>query len=291
MRGAYGAGVLAALEQLMGREPLNVLVGNSAGAGIVCGLLAIGSERMKQFWTKQIKRGDFIPHFKNSKEFRGALKMIMNELGIRMPWMQDKYKTANVRWFTDIDYLMEACRKVGFSNEAMRKAKTQVYISVTRADTGMAHFFSGKDDVFEAFHASVSIPIVSKTPVIVEGIPCLDGGISVTLRELIDKALTEGAEKVVVVDLSSPLNPLERWGLRRYAKRQREGLKNAIIRMTEAEHPERLAPDARVYLIRPRETMVTRLRFSLEKLQATYERGLSETLNDYNLKAFLNVVN
>jgi predicted patatin/cPLA2 family phospholipase len=192
-----------------------------------------------------------------------------------------------LKWMTDIDYLLRVCQEHGFSNARLRNSSTRLRIACTDWVSGKTRWFGNHDDVLDAVRASVSIPLLSRTPVLVGGAPYLDGGISASVGDLVRYALSEGGERVIAVDLSSSVAWWQKLGLRWYARSAPEGLRRAIIRMTYCPHPEPLQADPRVYLIRPRETMVTRLQFSLEKLKAAYARGFEETLSDYNLRAFL----
>jgi len=256
MRGAYGAGVMQALVEMVDPRRLGILVGTSAGAANLAAWAAGIGGGIQRVWMERLHKRDFINPFR-------------------------------VRWMTDIDYLMTVCAQEGITNERIRESAVRLFIAVTRYADGAARFFNNTHDVMQAVRASVSMPVLSRTPVEVEGTPYLDGGISAPLSLLIERAFAEGAEKVIAVDLSSPLTWWQKIGLWLYAQGKPQGLRQAILAMIRAPYPEPQILRAQVYLIRLRETMVTRLHATLEKIAATFARGREDTLSDYNLRAFL----
>jgi len=256
MRGAYGAGVVNALDRMIGLERVAIVMGTSAGAANALGAAAGKVDAIREVWTRHLHVREFINAYR-------------------------------LKWMTNIDYLMKVLDKYGMTNALMQKATARLYIACTHFIEGSTRYFSNHNDILGAVRASVSIPILSQTPVMVEGEPYLDGGISTGVSDLIREAIAKGAARVIAVDLSSSVGWYQKLGLQWYSRNVPEGLKHTLGVMLKEPYPEAIAPDPRVFLIRPRETMVTRLQYSLEKLTATYERGFNETLNDYNLKTFL----
>ncbi|OGL87814.1 hypothetical protein A3I42_04955 [Candidatus Uhrbacteria bacterium RIFCSPLOWO2_02_FULL_49_11] len=259
MRGAYGAGVIDALQGIIAPRKVDLVVGTSAGGANALAVAGGLYQETRKIWMEHLHRGVFI-------------------------------NPRRIRWFTNVDYLMDLFKTYGITNERVRDSATRVFIAVTHFITGKHCYFTNTDDALQAVRATISIPLLSPTPVAVAGEPYLDGGIAVTTQDLVDKAFAEGANKVIALDLSSPLYWWQRAALRWYARRCARGLRVAIRRMCVLPHPSPIKPDERVYLIRPKETMVTRLNYTLEKLADTYQHGKKEIEEDAQLKQFLGII-
>lgn len=256
MRGAYGAGVIDALQAIIAPRTIDLVLGTSAGGANALAVSGGLYQETRRIWMEHLHRGVFInPH--------------------------------RVRWFTNVDYLMGLFKTYGISNERVRDSATRIFIAVTHFMTGKCRYFTNTDDVLQAVRATISIPILSPTPVEVAGEPYLDGGIAATTQDLADKAFAEGADKVIALDLSSAMCWWQRMALWWYARHKAQGLREAIAHMCALSYPEPFRPDERVYLVRPKETMVTRLNYTLEKLADTYQRGKKEIEEDVELKRFL----
>ncbi len=85
-----------------------------------------------------------------------------------------------------------------FDNEAFIKNNKGFYATVTNMETGQPEYFEIRDVLkeLEVLRASSAIPLVSK-PVMLDGKPYLDGGISDSLPVLKGKEL--GYDKLIVV--------------------------------------------------------------------------------------------
>ncbi|MEW6610415.1 MAG: patatin-like phospholipase family protein [Patescibacteria group bacterium] len=256
MRGAYGAGVIDALAQMGVLSQCTVLCGTSAGAANLAAVVAGIQSSIKDIWTIALPQGKFI-------------------------------KLLRPRWMTDIDYLVDIAVAYHLTNDRVRASATRLFISVTHYMTGATHYFTNHHDILETLRATLSIPVLSRIPVSVQGEPFLDGGISTTPNDLIQKAFSNGATKALVVDISSPLGWLQKIGLLTFMRRRPRGLREAVTRICSEAFPHPIAATDRVYLIRPRETMVTRLNYTAERLADTYQRGKRDTEENAQLKQFL----
>ena len=136
-------------------------------------------------------------------------------------------------------------------------------------------------DIYGAIRASASMPLLSPT-VEVEGIPCVDGGVSVSIPYR--KPLEEGYGKVVVITTREhgyrkPLvsRPLARLYARRYKKYPTlvRALLNPPRRYAkELEELDRLEAQGKVYVIRPSKPVtVSRTEKDVAKLRALYAEG------------------
>ena len=118
--------------------------------------------------------------------------------------------------------------------------------------------------------------------VMVEGEPCLDGGLSVSIPYR--RPLEEGYDKVVVVTTREHgyrKEPVSRAMARVYARfyRRYPELVRAILNVprhynAELDEIDRLEAEGRIFVIRPREPVtVSRTEKDVEKLQALYDQG------------------
>lgn len=256
MRGAYGAGLIMALEQMLGRGAIPLVLGTSAGAVNAAVVAAGQTNILCEVWTDVLHREQYIRPYR-------------------------------FKWITDNTYLMRIFAQYGLANERFTHAAIRLFVTATHFITGENRFFSNHDNVLEALHASISMPVLCETPIYIDGQPYLDGGISSSTGTHIAKAFQEGADKVIALDLSIFLQWINRTGLRWYARGKAPGLQRAIARMIAAPYPETLPSDPRVYLIRPRHLVVSRLTHSPWSLAQAFDMGLKETMGNEQLKKFL----
>lgn len=136
-------------------------------------------------------------------------------------------------------------------------------------------------DIYPAIRASASLPLLSPM-VTVEGEPCLDGGLSVSVPY--QRPLDEGYDKVVVITTREHgyrKEPVSRAMARIYARAYRKypKLVRAILNVprhynAEMDEIDRLEAQGRIFVIRPREPVtVSRTEKNVAKLQDLYDRG------------------
>ena len=136
-------------------------------------------------------------------------------------------------------------------------------------------------DIYGAIRASASMPLLAPT-VEVEGIPCVDGGASLSIPYA--RALEEGYDKVVVITTREhgyrkPQTP--RALARLYAKhyKQYPQLVRALLETPrryarELDALDRLEAQGKVFVLRPPEPVtVSRTERDLIKLRALYAQG------------------
>ena len=136
-------------------------------------------------------------------------------------------------------------------------------------------------DIYGAIRASASMPLLSPT-VEVEGIPCVDGGVSVSIPYR--KPLEEGYGKVVVITTREhgyrkPQTPRALANL--YAKYYKSDpqLVRALLETPrryarELDELDRLETQGKVFVLRPPEPVtVSRTEKDVKKLRALYAQG------------------
>lgn len=164
--------------------------------------------------------------------------------------------------------------------------------------TGRAIYFEkGKcGDIMQAIRASASMPYISK-PVMVDGIPCLDGGCCCKIPY--QWALDSGFEKIVVVKTQHPsFRKRVKEKNARLAKRVyhaypefAEALgRSAADYNRQCDEIERLQKEGRIFVIAPSKPVtVARLEKDMEKLGALYYLGYEDAKRQLDaLLEFLN---
>lgn len=136
-------------------------------------------------------------------------------------------------------------------------------------------------DIYGAIRASASMPLLSPT-VEVEGIPCVDGGVSVSIPYR--KPLEEGYGKVVVITTREhgyrkPQTPRALANLyakyyKPYPQLVRALLETPRRYARELDELDRLETQGKVFVLRPPEPVtVSRTEKDVKKLRALYAQG------------------
>lgn len=140
---------------------------------------------------------------------------------------------------------------------------------------------SSCSDIYAAVRASASMPLLAPM-VTVEGAPCLDGGVSVSIPY--QKALDEGYDKIVVVTTREHgfrKPSVKGAAARAYARHYRKypELVRALLNVPrrynrELEQLEALELQGRLLVVRPQKPItISRTEKDREKLQALYDEG------------------
>lgn len=172
MRGLYTAGVLDVLME--NNIETDVAAGVSAGA-----LFGIN------YKSKQIGRV-----LRYNLKYAG----ISENLGVK-----SLLKTGDLMskqfYFEDLPFKLDV-----MDTKTYRDCKTEFYAVVTNLNTGLPEYKSVYDleepKCMEYLRASGSLPFVSK-PVIIDGIPYLDGGVSDSIP--VQHFINEGYDKIIAV--------------------------------------------------------------------------------------------
>lgn len=262
MRGLYTAGVLDVL--MKNNIYTDVAVGVSAGA-----LFGIN------YKSKQIGR-----------VLRYNLKYAGNP---SYTGWKSLLKTGNLMnkefWFEDIPFKLDP-----MDCEAYRNNKTEFHAVVTNLNNGKAEYKSifdlENEECMEYLRASGSLPFCSK-PVIVNGIPYLDGGIadSIPLKEYYEK----GYKKVIVV-LTRPANYRKSGGIHGagvFYKKYPEFVKTLTNRNSvynqQCEYVERLEKEGKILVIRPSEFVdISRTETDRKIMQQMYDLGIKDAESKLN---------
>ncbi len=259
MRGLYTAGVLDIL--MKNDIYTDVAVGVSAGA-----LFGIN------YKSKQIGR-----------VLRYNLKYAGNP---SYTGWKSLLKTGNLMnkefWFEDIPFVLDP-----MDCETYRNNKTEFHAVITNLQNGKAEYKSifdlENEECMEYLRASGSLPFCSK-PVIVNGIPYLDGGIadSIPLKEYFEN----GYEKAIVV-LTRPANYRKNGsihGANIFYKKYPKFVKTLSYRNKvyneQCEYVEKLENEGKILVIRPSEFVdISRTETNRKIMQEMYNLGVKDAEN------------
>lgn len=183
-----------------------------------------------------------------------------------------------------------------FDFEAYWASPQTFKIVVTDIETGQPMYLnsSSNEGLMSALQASASLPFISK-PVMIDGRPCLDGGISDSIP--FEKALEDGFERIVVVFTQpraflkeeSKADRLARYWYRRYPELERllrirhENYNTARRRIFEME------AQGKAFIIEPPEAIPAgRIEKDRRVLEASFDMGYSACRSQLNgLRRFL----
>ena len=256
-RDIYGAGVLDVCME-RGIE-FDYCIGISAGSANLASFLARQHGRNYTFYMEYVFR----------KEYASPEN-----------WL----RTRN---YVDLDYVYDTLSGSKGENpidyDAMESNPAEFCIGACDARTGRPVYFTKRDDVrrdcYDAFKASCALPVFCK-PHMVNGIPCLDGGISDPIP--VDKALADGCDRVVLIltrPTSQPREQNKDRGLakllsRSYPEAGRALLERWRVYNEGVEHALELQRQGRVLVIAPDDVCgLSTLSKDREKLQRMYDKG------------------
>ena len=198
-------------------------------------------------------------------------------------------KTGNLMnkefWFEDIPFKLDP-----MDCETYRNNKTEFHAVITNLQNGKAEYKSifdlENEECMEYLRASGSLPFCSK-PVIVNGVPYLDGGIadSIPLKEYFEN----GYEKAIVV-LTRPSNYRKNGGIHGasfFYKKYPEFVKTLSNRNKvyneQCAYVERLEKEGKILVIRPSEFInISRTETDRKIMQQMYNLGIKDAENKLN---------
>lgn len=137
-------------------------------------------------------------------------------------------------------------------------------------------------DIYTAIRASASLPLMAPM-VMVDGMPCLDGGVSLSIPYM--RALEEGYDKVVVVttrehgyrkqSVSRPVARIYARAYRKYPELIKALLAAPRRYGAELDMLDKLEAEGRLFVLRPSEPVtVSRAEKDTTKLRALYRQGV-----------------
>lgn len=182
----------------------------------------------------------------------------------------------------------ELMQRYPFDWERFNSNKQRFVITATNLITGDTEYFEkGKCDIFKALQASSSLPYVSK-PVVINGIPYLDGGCSNKLPY--KWALENGYKKIIVIktqhgdfrkpDDSKSSGFIAKKYFYKYKDFAKKLEKNNEIYNRQLDELDKLKNNGDVFVISPSSPVdVKRFDSDIQKLYDLYEMGYNDTVS------------
>lgn len=256
MRGVFSAGVLDAFHELA-FDPFDLYLGVSSGA---CNLASFAARQ----------------HRRNLRNYIGPMHR-RDFLSVRR-FLRGKH-------YIDLDWLWELWRRedpLDIPTAEKHLDGRQMLFVCTSFDTGRAAYLSPKgQDWYQIQKASSALPLMYRTPVMIDGAGYVDGGVAdaIPVRE----AYERGARSIVVVR-SRPISYVKKLSsearLLRWLFRKNPPLLQALERREETymdsiEFIRRPPRDAQIVEITPTGLQKTsRTTQELESLEHDYHMGL-----------------
>lgn len=170
MKGSYSAGVLCALAEIYNLRDPDILVGSSGSTGSLAYYVAGQYDFLKIIWTNLLVN----PKFLSLKRF---------------------YKIMDIDYLIDVIFKKEAKLDV----YKITQSNSRLFISATENKTGKLKYFTNNDNILEALRASSALPVFYNKKVNIDNVEYIDGAISSPLKVNIDKAISEGAKKLIII--------------------------------------------------------------------------------------------
>jgi len=263
MKCAYAAGVLIALgEQLKFAEP-NIAIGSSGGGASLLYYISGQYELGRQIWTELLSTDKFI-------------------------------SLTRLYPIFDMDYLVDTVFKqqAPLDVDKILKSKTRLFLAATNYVTGQTEYLSndGKSDIFEAARATIALPYVYNKKVNINGNEYVDGDVASSININIQKAIKEGATKILVIEnkRTLPNEPTDTslyWKIVSFIAT--DPIRNAI-KNNEAKKDYVIPENVEMFYIEPSTaTTINAIDHNMDDLKKTFKLGYDDATNNSKLKEFL----
>lgn len=265
MKCAYSAGVLYTLARDYNLKDPEMLIGSSGSSGSLAYYLAGQYEDIKTIWTELL----------TSKKF----------VNIRRFWR-----------IMDINYLIDGIfkKQVPLNSENVNNSETKLFIAATEYKTGQSYFFlnSPENNIFESLRASKAVPIAFNKKVNIRETAYIDGTISSPILVNIKKAISEGANNLIVICDYTDLSLFTKIYWRIYSifvnKNIAKVLKNYLSQKKIRSEDFK---SINMVIVRPsRKLKITPLDNKKEHLEEAFDLGVQDANNNRHLQSFLNSI-
>ncbi|MEJ0053893.1 MAG: patatin-like phospholipase family protein [bacterium] len=205
MKCAYAAGALTALGKELGLGAPDIALASSGSTGSLMYYLSGQYDEGERAWIKFIPSPNFIRYF--------------------------PFPRFNV------DYLVDTVIKqyIPLDTDRLARSPSRYFVPVTDEASGATRFI-GNDtwlDPHEVLRAAMAIPLFYHRHIALGSHLYMDGGIGLGTQALIEKAVAEGATRILLI---TNLTPKKRWAkllFRLYAYWQREPLEGVLLDYTD----------------------------------------------------------
>jgi predicted patatin/cPLA2 family phospholipase len=249
MKSIHGAGFLYAYAARLGLPSPDIIIGTSGDAGTVAYFCAGQLEAIKRIWLKLLSTPKFISLWR--------LWRIM-----------------------DVDYLIDVVFKTQepLDTNALRRSSIDWYIPITDFDTGKTLYISKRDsiDPFETLRAAKAIPILFGKKILLAPHRYIDGELGPILQDHVEKALSLGATKIVVLNHTEQWTRLNSLPIRLYAYLCERGMQDAIMRDISTDVTAYHSSAAQVILLSPTNLPCGTVTHNPQKLEAAFLKGAED---------------
>lgn len=248
---AYSVGVILGLVDKYKLTEPDIVIGASGSSGIVAYFVAKQYKEGRNIWENLLSTKKFI-------SFARLLKIV------------------------DIDYVVDEIfkKQEPLNTEAIRRSKTKLLIAVTNLTKGDTEYFSNDDDIFEVLRASNAILFFYGKTIRIGDDNYIDGAISTSFADNINKAKELGATKIIAVDNIN------------------RGLMAVFfLRLYKLFHPKlkkvnlgsKIILDDRIFLVKPSKKLLITgaLDNNRKHLKETILMGFNDVMNNEGMGEFL----
>ncbi len=263
MKCAYSAGVLMALGEKLGFPEPDIAVGSSGGGASLLYYISKQYEFGTRIWTELLSTDKFI-------------------------------SLTRLYPIFDMDYLVDVVFKqqTPLDINKILKSNTKLFLSATNYETGQVEYLSndGKVDIFEAARATVALPLVYNKKININGGEYVDGDVASSVDINIQKAIKEGATKILVInnDRALPNQPTDTslyWKILSFIAS--DPIRNAI-KNNETTKDYVIPENIGMFYIEPSTaTTISAIDHNQDDLKKTFKLGYDDALRNYKLKEFL----
>lgn len=175
-RSAYAVGALRALAEEHGVKSPHVL--GALSGGVAPGLLSLTGRFDEMYaWAERCDNPRFISWRRVGSSIMDVNFWVDNIVSTQAPSLPKEIESAS----------------------------TKIFIAATVLPTGRPHWFSNADakNLFDIMRAAITVPGISGNGVKINSRIYVDGCLSISLEDAVEKAFAEGAEKVILIDNST----------------------------------------------------------------------------------------
>jgi predicted patatin/cPLA2 family phospholipase len=263
MKCAYSAGVLAALAKELKFTDPYVAVGSSGGISLTY-YISGQYNLIEKIWT------DYL----TSKKFISLTRL---------------YPIMDINYMVDVVFKQLA----PLDTDKIMKSKIRLFLSATNYNTGKAEYFSndGKNDIFEEMRATTAVPLIFNQKVTLNGNKYVDGDIASSINMDIQKAVEEGANKILVINnnrsipaQNSNFSPFWKF----YSYIAPEPIRNALNNNFKNDNSNYISKTVEIFNIEPSSPLtISAIDNNPTDLKESFKLGYDDVVSNSKLKEFL----
>lgn len=201
MKCAYAGGALVALAKALDIKNPDVFVAASGSVGGMFYYLAEQYDDIQKAWTRYLPSSHFIRYWPiPAMRINYLIDTVMRDY---IPICVDRLETAPTKWF----------------------------VPITDVETGDNRFVTNDlwFSPYEVMRAATAIPILYNSHVRLGARSYLDGDFSTNLMSLVEKAIAEGATRILCITNTTPPTKFGKLLIRAYARFLNPALRGSVL--------------------------------------------------------------